>query len=81
MLEKITLSISASTLHRAEALCRQLSVHDLSQLFDQMVEELDWSCNYSTPVRAALLADRAISKAAKGSDSQGDSPRTGEQPA
>ena len=80
-MERVTFIISPATLDKAHRLCRQLNVHNLSELFDQMVEELDWQCNYSKPVRAALLADRAISKAANSSDSQGNSSRSGEQPA
>ena len=78
-MERVTFVISPATLDKAHRLCRQLNVHNLSELFDQMVEELDWQCNYSKPVRAALLASRAISKAAEvSSDRSGHSAQTGD---
>ena len=80
--ERLILNVLPSTVEKAKSLMRQLAINSFDDLFDQMVEDLDWSVNYSGPVRAALLASRAIAKAASVKDGpQGDGPRTGEQPA
>ena len=80
--ERIFINAYPATLEKAKSLMRQLAINSFDDLFDQMVEDLDWSVNYSGPVRAALLASRAIAKAASVKDGpQGDGPRTGEQPA
>lgn len=61
----ITLDVSQSTLDKAKSISITLGVHSLSQLFDQMVEELEWNLYYAPPVRAALLASRAVGKTAE----------------
>ena len=60
----ITLDVPQAAVDKAKAICATLGVHNLSQLFDQMVEELEWNLYYAPPVRAALLASRAASKVA-----------------
>ena len=60
----ITLDVPQSAVDKARALCNTLGVHSISQLFDQMVEELEWNCYYAPPVRAALLASRVPGRTA-----------------
>ena len=60
----ITLDVPQAAVDKAKAICATLGVHNLSQLFDQMVEELEWNLYYAPPVRAALLARRAAIGAA-----------------
>mgnify|MGYP001564620300 CR=1 FL=1 len=60
----ITLDVPQAAVDKAKSICATLGVHNLSQLFDQMVEELEWNLYYAPPVRAALLARRAAGKVA-----------------
>lgn len=60
----ITLDVSDSTLWKARSISVTLGVHSLSQLFDQMVEELEWDLYYSPPIQAALHASRVAGKMA-----------------
>jgi hypothetical protein len=78
----ITFSISVETHTRMRRLMGQCGINSIEELFTQMVDELDWSVNMASPVKAALLATRAISKAASSSNgsANGNSSRTGEQP-
>lgn len=77
----ISFQISLTTHERMRKLMGQCGVTSIEHLFEQMIDELDWQINMSSPVKAALLASRAISKAAAlGNDSQEDNPRTGVEP-
>lgn len=77
----VTIGMHPNVHNKMQLLMRQCGVNSIEKLFEQMIDELDWSINYSRPVNAALLANRAVCKAANSSkDSQGKSSRTGEQP-
>lgn len=82
MIEGLHLVASTDTVNRAEALMEHLSISNMSELFERAVQELEWQTKYANPVRAALLASRAIGKAAdSSSNSLGNNSRTGDQPA
>lgn len=51
----LNLHVKTETLNRAQIICIELGIRDLSQLFDQMVEEMDWDIHYAARIKQALL--------------------------
>lgn len=74
----ITLDVPQAAVDKAKAICVTLGVHDLSQLFDEMVAELEWNLYYAPPVRTVLLARRAAIRTAV--TQLGDADPSGDEP-
>lgn len=67
---KVDIEMSYNTYHKAQSLCNTLGIHNFNQLWDQLIEELEWNTYHAVPVRAALL-QRLVGSAAAGPNPTG----------